>query len=103
MTTVYAATDETIIWSDNKRVHKAGRVPLHEPLTVIREYGNWFEIARPANLSLPGAAAYPDYWVHFDDVIMINPGDPQEPPDPGNIPEEEVAFAILTVLRYLKQ
>lgn len=109
MITIYAAYDEAIIWSDNKKAHKAGRVPFGEPLRVIRNYVNWYKIERPANLSLPSNDVYPDYWVHLDSILlndpMVIPEDPpiDPPPEPGDIPEEEVAAAILLLLRYLKQ
>ena len=109
MTTVYAAHIDTVIWSDNKKVHKAGKVPLGEPLRIIRVYINWRKIERPANISLPVNDAYPDYWVHANDVVYTDPmpvpEDPpvDPPPEPGDIPEEEVAAAILLLLRWLKQ
>jgi hypothetical protein len=103
---IYAATEGTVIYSDNKRTHKAGRVPLHEPLTVIKQYlENWFKIDRPANISLPEDPNYPNYWVHREQIIETIP-DPQDPPpepDPENISDFEAAAAIVTLIKYLKQ
>ncbi len=109
MVIIYAVQDEAIIWSDNHKVHKAGRVPLHEPLFVIRSYGqNWFEIRRPVNLSLPENTAYPDYWVHRDDITEDLPApipdpDPDPEPTPDEISDDDAAVASLTVIKWYRQ
>jgi hypothetical protein len=114
METIYAARVDTPIWSDRSKIHKAGKVPIYEPLTVINQYSeNWFSIERPVDISLPADPLYPNYWAHLDDVILALPGEDPGPipdPDPNPIPapeelvtDKEVALAILTILRWYKQ
>ena len=112
---IYAAVEGMIVWSDNKRVHKAGRVHLHEPLTVIKQYKeNWFKIERPDGLYLGNdphpepEPAYLDYWVHREVIIEELPEsqpDPEPEPDlhPYEIPDEDVAAAILLILKWWRR
>lgn len=111
MAIVYAAHADTIIYSDLGRRHKAGRVPLHEPLIVLSVYQNWYKIERPENISLDPDPAYPDYWVHNTDVIVSLPApdpvpDPDPTPEPDPIPgvptDEEAAVAVMILLKWLK-
>lgn len=100
---IYAAFDGTIIWSDNKKIHKAGRVPLYAPLTVIREHSlNWFKIQRPLNLSLPAQEGYPDYWVYRDQILVTLPDDPDPKPDP-KLSDADAADALITLLTWWRQ
>ena len=106
---VYAIKEGTVIWSDNDGIHKAGRVPLHEPLSVTSSSNmKWYAINRPANLSLEANRDYPDYWVKRSDVIsaipVVIPEDPSEPVRPFFGPTDEAAaVAIVTILKWLKQ
>ena len=111
MTTIYAAIDGTIIWSSGDKLHKQGRVPLHEPLTVLREYAqNWFIIERPTNISLDPNPSYPDYWVYSTEILETlpvtpdpDPEDPQPDPDPEQVSDEEFAQALVTMLKWMRQ
>lgn len=115
MTTIYAAYEGAVIWSDPNKVHKAGRVPLHEPLTVIQEmHQNWFVIERPENISLDPNPTYPDYWVYRTEIIEGLPvpdpiptpdptPDPLPEPDLESVSDEEAAGAILTLIKYYRQ
>jgi hypothetical protein len=110
---VYAIKEGTVIWSDHRSVHKAGRVPLHEPLTVISEsVGGWYAIDRPANLSLPEDPNYTKHWVKTGDTTarISDPVDPPvDPgaPDPGlvigEVSDNDLAIAIVVILKWLKQ
>lgn len=107
MSIIYAKQDGTIIWSDNNEVHKAGRVPVGEVLEVLSESGSWFNIKRPANLSLPENPSYPHYWVRAEDVSFLPiPDGYEEPPvvTPGTeVTSEQVAEALIVVLTWFKQ
>lgn len=108
MTIIYAAIPDAVIWSDNKRVHKAGKVPLHEPLTVIRQYSqNWFKIERPTNITLDVDPIYPNYWVYRTQIINELPGEsdptPTPTPDSELISDLDAAYSIITLLNWWRQ
>ncbi len=120
MTTVYAARDGAIIWSNGNKVHKQGRVNYGEPLVIIKEmYVNWYTIERPINLYIgddPSPVpdpAYEEYWVWRSDTIdTLDPTPDPEPqpepePDPDTNPDtvsdEDAASAILVLLRWWRQ
>ncbi len=110
---VYAAKEGTVIWSDHTNTHKAGRVPLHEPLTVIKaNVGSHHKIARPDNLSLPHDPIYPHYYVKRSDVVDSFSDLPIDPPaDPGDddglalgdISDNDAAIAMIVILKWFKQ
>ena len=105
---VYAKKEGTYIWSDNNGSHKAGKVPLHEPLFTHGEKpSGWYAINRPDNLSLPVQPGYPDYWVKVGDTVL-HPGDDPDPtpdptPDSGSVSDADAADAIVRLIRYFKQ
>ena len=105
MTTIYAAYDGAIVWSDFDKIHKAGRVPQYEPLTVIRPYAkNWFIIERPENISTVPDPKYPDYYIYRTEIVEELPEDTIPEIDPeGQVTDTEAAMAILLVLQWLKQ
>ena len=99
---VYAVKEGTVIWSDNNKTHKAGRVPLHEPLNVLADKGEWFIIERPLNISLPEQPGYPNYFVRASDTIgYVIEGGAAITPAVG-ITDKDAADAILTLLKWLK-
>ena len=107
---VYAIKEGTTIWSDNNADHKAGRVPLHQPLTVISERNqSWYAIRRPSNLSLQPQENYPDYWVKRSDVLLVLPTPPITPPitppvtPSGPITDAMAAQALVVLIGWLKQ
>ena len=97
---VYAGIDNMIVWSDNNKTHKAGRVPLHETMEVIKRTGEWYSIERPFGLSLPPDSSYPDYWVEVANCVdMVS-----DPPGPSmSINDAEFLAAVKTVIRWLTQ
>ena len=108
---VFAIKEGTTIWSDNNGDHKAGRVPLHQPLLVLEKKNEkWYSIARPGNLSLPTQPNYPDYWVKKSDTLLVKPApepepepDPEDPPAPqGDVSDMEAAQAIVTLLKWMR-
>lgn len=120
MTTVYANQEDVIIWSGGDMVHKQGRVHLNEPLLIKTPYAqNWYIIERPEGLYLgddPNPEPdpnYPDYWVRreFCSAIPIDGSGPEPEPEPVPEPEpsleyvsnEELASAIIVLLRWLRQ
>lgn len=103
---IYAAFSNTVVWSDNKRIHKAGKVPLHEPLTVISEYAqHWYRIERPTNITLAENPSYPNYWIYGDQILEELPGDPDPnpEPEPGTISDADAAAALILFLKWWKQ
>lgn len=104
---VFARKEGTIIWSDNNSTHKAGRVPIDEPLTVLAEKTDWLAIERPGNLSLEPQPGYPNYWVKRDDTIAeaaVEVPDPEpEPWVPDKVSDTSAAAAVLTLLKWFKQ
>ena len=107
---VYAVKEGTVIWSDHRSVHKAGRVPKGQSLTVIStKVGGWYSIDRPANLSLPGDPMYPKYWVKVSDtvetIIVPDQGPVLDPiPAPlGTVTDMSAAVALLTIMKWWKQ
>lgn len=109
---VYARKSPTNIWSDNNKAHKAGKVPLHEPLEVISESGGCYAIKRPATISLPPQPNYPNYWVATGDVldempVTTEPSDGSESDGPGlvigEVSDNDLAIAIVVILKWLKQ
>lgn len=103
---VYAIKENTTIWSDNNATHKAGRVPLHQPLRVKSDSNqSWYAIERPDNISLPPQSDYPDYWVKRSDVLLsIVTPDPEPEPDPvWFVSDQHLADAIVTIMKWFKQ
>ena len=98
---VYARKEKTYIWSDNNSSHKAGWVPIYEPLDTDGERpSGWYAIARPLHISLPIDPSYPDYWVKVGDTVAEVP--PPEP-DPILISDTDAAVAIIALLKWWKQ
>jgi hypothetical protein len=102
---VYAAKPDTVIWSDNNKTHKAGKVPQYEELFVVDESGDWYKIERPANISLDPDPAYPHYWVSKMDTLNKPPQEPEPPVEPDPQPaisDEDAAAAIVVLLKWLR-
>jgi len=99
---VYAKKEGTIIWSDNNKTHKAGRVPIHTMLIVlsVKAQAGWYSIKRPLRLSLEPNPKYPDYWVRIEDTVTSFEEEP--PPPLVGVTDEDAAQAILTLLKWLK-
>jgi len=103
---VYARKEGTVIWSDNNKSHKAGRVPIYTPLLILKESGGCYKIERPENISLPFDPNYPSCWVATGDCVSAFTEDAPPDPDPEDdecITEIEVAVALTVVLKWLKQ
>lgn len=108
---VFARKEGTYIWSDNNGTHKAGKVPLHEPLFTDGERpSGWYLLtARPRNLSLPENPSYPDYWVKVGDTVNEvsvpdpDPGDNDPGLVIGEVSDNDLAIAIVVFLKWLKQ
>ena len=106
MSVVYARKEKTYIWSDNNETHKAGWVPIYEPLDTDGEGPRgWYAIKRPLNISLPVDPAYPFYWVKVGDTVEKY-SEPEPVPTPvshGDVTDWEVAESIVTILKWLRQ
>lgn len=105
---VYALKEGTVIWSHHDDSHKAGRVPQYTALTVIKEVGSHYRIDRPDNITLPPDPDYPNYYVKIGDTLADVPVAPIDPvlPDPieeGEVTDEGMAVAIITILKWMRQ
>jgi hypothetical protein len=101
---VYVNVDNSVVWSDSGKVHKAGRVPLGEKLEVIDLVSGWYEVNRPEHISLPVQPLYPRYFI--DPAVCQNEpiGGVIEPPvEPEPVGEIDAAEALIFVkaLRYI--
>jgi 2,4-dienoyl-CoA reductase-like NADH-dependent reductase (Old Yellow Enzyme family) len=90
---VYATQDQQVIYGDHQGIHKNGRVPLGEPLTVITEVEGWYEVVKPAHYT-PVISEYPKWFVQKSMVSAVNPNPAPEPspsPTPGDLTDAEIA------------
>lgn len=102
---VYARKEKTYIWSDNNGTHKAGWVPIYEPLVTPGEGpAGWYAIARPLNISLREHPSYPDYWVKVGDTsAKVEPAPTPEPIPREFISDTDAAVAVIALLKWFKQ
>lgn len=109
MATLFAKVPYAYVWGDNNGTHKQGKAYPWQPLVVLKENKDWVKI-EPLELDRKvDRSEYPDFWVRKVDVsTAIQTPPPAAPPPPSSplpaptVGEQEVAQAIITILKWIR-
>lgn len=91
------------VWGDRRKVHKQGKL-VKDVVPIFLETYQGMSKIRPLAPEVFGKTEvqpdYPDYWIDPNDLVEQEP----TPPTPvGTVSDEELANALVVVIKYIKQ